>query len=278
MEYNGNKKLKIDKRLPQIVVPESKIQMFVDWWNEDIRFENTIPQTFSEGYLIIDNLQQSIKSIENYKDLIKTIAKEMQTTYRKIENYFIEFRNSTQHLTIYFKFLSEITLLIEIYNVDGSLMTRSQISFGKSDPERIINLNKPVDVDNFDDFMHEISYDQMGILISCLWYIATTKNTTKYIYEKHSPIITHRKKNTVQVSNTKTISTPIYDMNKIRTVKVEKLTQRKKGWTYSHSFQVHGHYRHYKNGKTIFIKSFVKGANADKEFKSQKIILSPTEN
>ena len=62
-------------------------------------------------------------------------------------------------------------------------------------------------------------------------------------------------------------------MNKIRVVKVENLASRKRGWTYSHSFEVHGHYRHYRNGKTIFIKPFIKGKDLD--FKSQKIIIDP---
>ena len=65
-------------------------------------------------------------------------------------------------------------------------------------------------------------------------------------------------------------------MNKIRVVSIDRLQTRKKGWTYSHSFQVHGHYRHYRNGKTIFIQPYIKGK--DKEFKSQQIILDPSEN
>ena len=62
-------------------------------------------------------------------------------------------------------------------------------------------------------------------------------------------------------------------MTKIRTTTVERLTVRKKGWTYSHSFQVHGHYRHYKDGKVIFIESYIKGKG--KPFKAQTTILSP---
>ena len=45
-------------------------------------------------------------------------------------------------------------------------------------------------------------------------------------------------------------------MGKVKVVKVEHLQKRKAGWTYSHSFQVHGHYRHYKSGKVIFVKEF----------------------
>ena len=112
-------------------------------------------------------------------------------------------------------------------------------------------------------------------MVSCLWYIATTTKSTKYIYEKKIPTVINRSKGIVQVSDTKTINTPIYDMQKIKVVKVETLSTRKKGWTYSHSFEVHGHYRHYKDGKVIFINPYIKGK--DKEFKAQQFILTPEE-
>lgn len=111
------------------------------------------------------------------------------------------------------------------------------------------------------------------LLITCLWYMATTAPSTKYIYEEKHPVIEHRHKRTVHVSSTKFITTPVYDFSKIRTTTVERLVTRKKGWTYSHSFQVHGHYRHYKDGKVIFIESYIKGKG--KPFKAQTTILSP---
>lgn len=52
------------------------------------------------------------------------------------------------------------------------------------------------------------------------------------------------------------------ETNKETIRRILKLITRKKGWTYSHSFQVHGHY---KDGKVIFIESYVKGK--DKPFK-----------
>ena len=73
----------------------------------------------------------------------------------------------------------------------------------------------------------------------------------------------------------KTISTPFYDMRKIRVVTLDGLIKRRKGWTYSHSFEVRGHYRHYEDGKTIFIKPFIKGKN--KTTISQTITLNPKE-
>jgi len=125
-----------------------------------------------------------------------------------------------------------------------------------------------------DDSADVFSYYNLALLITCMWYIATTKNTTKYVYEQKHPVVVGRSKGVVKVSDTKVISTPIYDMDKIKVIKVDGLVARKKGWTYSHSFQVHGHFRHYKSGKTIFVQSFIKGKG--KDFKSQVITLEPS--
>lgn len=264
--------LKIDKHLPQIIVPENKTQMFIDWWNSDIRFEKSIPHSFDEGYMIIDNVQGNMRKVENYGPMIKAIAKELNTTYRHIENMFKEFMENSKQVTIHFKFLSDNEMFIETYDTQNRLMSNMSFAVGESDAEDIIDLNKQV-TDEFDNVAEYMNYIHLGILISCLWYIATTKKSTKYIYEKRVPQIVGRQKGVVQVSDTKFISTPIYDIGKTRTVKVEHLQKRKKGWTYSHAFQVHGHYRHYKDGKVIFINPYIKGK--DKEFKAQQFILTP---
>lgn len=274
--YNkSNKILKIDKKLPQIIIPANKINMFVDWWNTDIRFETSIPHSFNEGYVMLDNVQSKFKDINEYSQIIKSMAKTLKTTYRVIENQVKDFISSIQIITLYFKFLSENSMFVETYDNNGRLISNMNFAVGKnSEPEKPIILDKKgVDAVDMDSIMYEMNYMHLGILISCLWYIATTTKSTKYIYDKKTPVVTGRSKGVVQVSDTKYIKTPIYDMNKIRVVKVENLASRKRGWTYSHSFEVHGHYRHYQNGKTIFIKPFIKGK--DKDFKSQKIIIDP---
>lgn len=269
----SGKVLKIDKRLPQIIVPADKIQMFIDWWNSDIRFEKSIPHTFNEGYMIIDNIKGGFSDISTYADLIKTIAKTFHTTYRDIENQFKGFIESSKKLTLYFKFTAENAMFVETYDNENKIISNMEFAVGEnSEPEKSIEFNK-VKATNFDDVMEDMNFNNLAIMVSCLWYIATTTRSTKYIYENKTPVVTGRNRGVVQVSDTKFITTPIYDMKKVRVVSVDKLTQRKKGWTYSHSFEVHGHYRHYQNGKVIFIKPFVKGK--DKEFKAQKIIVEP---
>ena len=168
-------------------------------------------------------------------------------------------------------------MVVETYGGDNIIISNMEFTVGEnSEPEKPIEPQGKMPFETFDDLIAKMNFDNLGILISCLWYIATTTKSTRYIYENKTPVITGRNKGVVQVSDTKFITTPIYDMRKIKTVKVEKLTQRKKGWTYSHSFEVHGHYRHYRNGKVVFIKPFIKGKN--KEFKAQTIIVKPENN
>lgn len=281
MSYNfkvtKNKTLKIDKHLPQIILPYKKNKMFIDWWNSDIRFEKNVPHSFNEGYLIVETTDASVDELlDNYKNLIKDMAKNFKTTYRNIENQFREFFYASQKLTLYFKFLEDENLIIETYGNDNKIFSTISCKIGnvKDEPEKEVILNQDIlKFKSTDDIMNNINFTNLALLITCLWYIATTSRTTKYIYEKKTPVIAKRHKNIVKVSDTKTITTPIYDMNKIRVVKVESLSTRKKGWTYSHAFQVHGHYRHYKSGKVVFINSFIKGKN--KDFKAQTITINP---
>lgn len=125
--------------------------------------------------------------------------------------------------------------------------------------------------------LNKVNYFVVCILITALWYIATSRST-KYIYNKTYVSKPSKKgdKRVINVKPIKTISTPIYDIGKVKYITLDKLITRRKGWTYSHAFQVHGHYRHYKNGKTIFINSYIKGKG--KELQAQKTILEPEEN
>lgn len=285
--------LKIDKHLPQIIVPQKPQKMFIDWWNSDIRFEKTIPHSFDAGYIIIDfNYKgKTEKYLKIYgSEYIKQIAKAYGTTYRNAENMLIDFIESVSKFTVHFKFTEETAMFLKIYDNTDQLFSTVDFAIGESgaEPEidsidyldrieivddKQINNTNIIEKFNIDDLVQTFSRNIMYFIVTILWYIATTSKNTKYIYEKKTPIVAKRHKNVVKVSSTKTITTPIYDLNKIRVVKVDSLTTRKKGWTYSHSFQVHGHYRHYKNGKVIFIKPFIKGK--DKEFQQQTITINP---
>ena len=101
------KVLKMDKHLPQIIVPANKIKMFIDWWNSDIRFESTIPKAFNSGYIIIETNAEDLKySEDKYKDIIKRVAKTLHLSYRTVENEFINFLDISKTTTMYFTFTS----------------------------------------------------------------------------------------------------------------------------------------------------------------------------
>ena len=276
---NPDKKqqLKINRRLPQIHIEQKQVNLFIDWWNKDIRFQKTVPHSFEEGYLKC-GLNFNI-DVNKFKELIKTTAKEYKTTYRVMENKFKEFITMLEHITIHFKFISDNEIYLNTYDNKDNIISKIQFAFGEQgkEVEDEFSYEKLFECMNIamdsDDLLYGFNMLYTIILVTSLWYIATTKNTTKYVYEHKTPVITSRKKNVVKVSDTKVISTPIYDISKIKTKKVDGLIKHRKGWTYSHAFQVHGHYRHYKDGKIVFINSYIKGKN--KEFKSQTIELKP---
>ena len=269
-----DKILRIDNKLPQIILPQSKIGMFIDWYNNDLRLLGTLPEAYNEGYLIIENDIIQI-DISKQSEYIKSLAKQLNGTYRQVENRLKYFIEDLEKVTMYFKYVDN-NIQIWLYGKDSTIV--SKMSFQVQEGENSLVADRYIDeFTNWDDLLNEFNFYCVILLTSSLWYIATTTKTTKYYYEENRPRYTYsaNEKSIKSVSKHKTINTPIYDFNKIKKVKVESLIKKRRGWTYSHSFQVHGHYRHYSNGKTIFINSYIKGKN--KELQSQIITLNPKE-
>ena len=269
-----DKILRIDNKLPQIILPQSKIGMFIDWYNNDLRLLGTLPEAYNEDYLIIENDIIQI-DISKQSEYIKSLAKQLNGTYRQVENRLKYFIEDLEKVTMYFKYVDN-NIQIWLYGKDSTIV--SKMSFQVQEGENSLVADRYIDeFTNWDDLLNEFNFYCVILLTSSLWYIATTTKTTKYYYEENRPRYTYsaNEKSIKSVSKHKTINTPIYDFNKIKKVKVESLIKKRKGWTYSHSFQVHGHYRHYSNGKTVFINSYIKGKN--KELQSQIITLNPKE-
>ena len=267
-----NKILRIDNKLPQIILPKDKISMFIDWYNNDLRLLGTLPESYNEGYLIIENdiIQVDIKQQNKY---ISNLAKQLQTTYRQVENRLYNYINALQKVTLYFKYKDNNVQII-MYGKDDKVV--STMTFQVQEGENSAVFDHYIDeFHDWDYLLNQFNFYCVVLLTSSLWYIATTTKTTKYYYEQERPRYTYTNKEIKAVSKHKTISTPIYDFSKIRKVKVENLVKRRKGWTYSHAFQVHGHYRHYRDGKVVFVNSYIKGKN--KELQSQIITLNPKE-
>ena len=266
------KKFKIDKSIPKIYLPKEKLNMFLDWYDQDLKFQVEIPQALNEGYIFIEN--EFIKfNEEPIKESIKKQAKILHTTYNMIKKAIEMLEEETKHAVIYFKFLNNSVNVFCF--IDERQVAYLNCNFDLDQLPKFETVrNIPIKSADFDHEGVLYAYNLLCIFVAVMWYLATTKNVNKYRYEvdryatKDNDI-----KKVVQIKDKRVVTTPIYDMGKIKTIKVDKLIQHRKGWTYSHSFGVCGHYRHYKSGKVIFVKPFIKGKGKDK--KVQDIILNP---
>lgn len=269
--------LRIIKKLPQIIIPSNKVDMFTEWYNSDLRFQDEIPRAFNNGYVFIefDHTSNIFLSLDNH-ELIKSIAKTYKKTYREIENLLKNFLDTTKNAVVYFEFQDDfltIRIYIQDYLTNQIVLDLKQRDSSKPNPSTEEMLNQL----SLDDNNTYTSYAYFCfILTECaLWYLATASKRTKYYRENNAEPYYYEKREVIQTKKNRTITTPVYDMNKIRKVKVDSLIKRRKGWTYSHSFQVQGHYRHYADGKVIFINSYIKGKG--KEEMAQVITLNPKE-
>lgn len=269
--YDVNEHIKINKKLPQIILPVNKLDMFLNWYNEDLRFLDEIPEAFNEGYLKIetDMVQVDLKEHSKY---ITSIAKQCQASFREIEQKLTYFIECFKNVTLDFKFKNKDVTIV-LYGSDDRIISTIGFTIGPGEAEDLPRYVK--DFEDWDSLLNLFNKYCIALFASVMWYITTAAKTTKYFYEHKEPAPSYKKKNIVKLSKYKTISTPIYDFSKVRNVKVDHLVKRRHGWTYSHAFQVHGHYRHYKDGKVVFVNSYIKGK--DKEMQEQVITLNPQE-
>ena len=252
--------------------------MFIEWWNQDVRFLKDVPRTFNEGYFILDN-EFLDNDLTQYKEIISANAKQYKRTYRETENLLKDHIESTRSFIAYFKFEDNILQILN-YNKNNELFSGMRIQLATPDMTNVEAPDPILPFDNFpkehtlNDIQNKLNEIVVDLLVTSLWYMATTTSNKNYYYEKdnnYTPEI--KDKRVVQVKKHRCINTPIYDFNKIRKVSVKTLIRHREGYTYSHSFQVQGHYRRYKDGKIVFVKSYIKGK--DKPFKQQTITLSP---
>lgn len=296
IEMSFKKELKINDKLPKIYLPKNKIKTFINWYNKDLRFIDDIPQAFKEGYFILEN-DFMINSKDYLRDLIKKVFREVKEEDPTQEWYLYKARldyqvENSDIIIMYFRFLENNKIDVVFYLSEGSKLMDAEYSYntpeGKEEEEFLKDdgqyikgvrnhLNEPIEENwyekpSYPEYISELIRILAQLFGCTMWYLSTSTNTTKYIYNQADKIepLERIVRNPQRI---KTKSTPIYDMTKIKEVRVDSLIKRRKGWTYSHSFQVHGHYRHYKNGKTVFVKSYIKGK--DKDFQQQNIIINP---
>lgn len=266
--------LNIKSKLPQILIPDDKVIVFKDWWNQDIRFQTSIPKSFSEGYLLIDNSYKNTSYVkkEYYRPLVKKLAEMYKCSFSRAEDLYFDLLDTATFLHIYFIFKTDDEIKLYVYDKKNTLHSTIEFKVGNS-----LEPSDPLELDyiSSENFNIKFNYFCTVMFATAMWYLATS-NKDRYYYEKSNEKTIKGDKDIVYVRKHKTISTPIYDFGKVRKIKVESLIKHRKGWTYSHAFQVHGHYRHYKDGKVVFVESYIKGR--DKELKSQVIRLDPKTN
>lgn len=274
----------VDESLPRIIIPSNKLGIFKDWYNKDLRFQDKIPHSFDCGYMLFSLGGIFIDySSDVVKNLIKRTAKNYKKTYRKSESYLSDVVNLfNADFTVHFSF-NDNMLKLRIYGnskLYGELeVGLDSIDPSRANPEATDNFLADLNLDDIDIFklcdssMNLLSYYCLAILSSALWYLATSTKTTKYYYETKPERLVSSDRNIVDVKKEQYITTPIYDLSKVKIVKLDSLIKHRKGWTYSHAFQVHGHFRHYKSGKVVFVNSYVKGKG--KSLVNKDIVLNP---
>lgn len=288
-------KLHIQKRLPYIKLPKEKVDLFIEWYNNDLRNLEEVPEVFKEGYIEIDTSDLisvkipsifDIKSEEKYNNL-KLLYSKVLETYSKSTLYFNIINTNTMLLKGWYG-NKEFAFDVEYNLKEDKLMKlmKDQI-LGENRPHLPSVQNKlrldlmSSEFDELkkrqDEFNQKYGDVCFCLTLSVIWYLATNK-AEKYIVDENTQIIetehTNFNKKHKKHKHNRNITTPIYNLVDKRTTTVERLIKKRNGWTISHSFQVRGHYRHYKNGKTIFIKSYEKGKGLD-DFQNTIITISP---
>lgn len=290
-------KLLINKRLPYIKLPKDKIDLFIKWYNLDLRDLEELPEVFEEGYVEIDtsayiNVKMptifDIKSEEKYNEL-KKLHNKVSVTYSKMIIHFTIKPNNIINIVGYYgdgeyafniEFnLKEDETVKKIKQYIASTSDRDYKHLSEIQDKLFLDLYQFSTMDEMktaqDEFNRKLGDSCLGLVISVIWYLATN-TSEKYLVSNTKVVESHQNINTNKhhKHHNRTITAPIYYLVDKKPITVDKLIKKRNGWTISHSFQVRGHYRHYKNGKVIFIKSYEKGKELD-NFQNSVITVSP---
>lgn len=304
--------LGMNKYLPQIILPKEKTKLFMEWYKKDLYNEDNIPEVFSEGYLFIDLsefikiIPLSIFDLDSKKlALQKELIEEIKDRYNSAIMYFKFIGNNKLKLIAYSKNTKECIGRADefdysIIKQERFIQTiRMKISGNESlykdvDEDLIINLKdlkdnskynlEEIKISSCNDVLNNFGSKWFNtciyLLTSSFWYLTSIKDEK----EKENLInrnyvdnidCNYKNKKRHYRNRVRNITTPIYDLSNMKSLSINKLVARKKGWKISYEFSVRGHYRHYKSGKIVFIKPFEKGKGL--EIKQNIIRLNPIE-
>lgn len=307
--------LRVNNKLPKIILPKEKTELFMNWYKQDLYNEDSVPEVFNEGYFYVD-LSNFIKITKfnvfelngNRFKLQEQLINSIHERYDSTIIYFKFIKANTLKLIYYSQKTGEILGKIEEFDYETMLKTRRSIQNMRNiilkNDFKVSNIDVDLVFDipslakealqeiekgnvvDFDNILNGFNFDWSNIcfylLMSALWYLVSIKNekeNTDLIMASYSKTkTTHCKKNNKRRSQNyvKNITTPIFDLAKTKSLSVNKLIAKKRGWKISCEFSVRGHYRHYKSGKVVFVKSFEKGKGL--KMKQNIIKLNPSDN
>ena len=299
-------RLVIDNKLPYIKLPKDKTELFLNWYNTDLRHKLEIPEVFMEGYVELNTesftefVSRPIFDLKYKTDLERDIKikQSLRNTYNNLilyfrftdkdtiyfegysassgdrlfnYNYSISERNSKQQVAKFIEAIKELSASFTPSNVpdiNNEVETNIKLDVNKIKPEAV--------QETLNGFTKRLCNTCIALSVTSFIYIAMNKSD-KYIttdrtviYNYINPTHKHNKKH----KKDRFITTPIYDLEDKRIITLDRLIKRHTGWKITYSFSVRGHYRHYKDGKVVFIESYTKGKKLD-NYNNKKLILSP---
>ena len=298
------KQLKLDYTLPIIKIPENKVIPFIEWCQDDLLFgENRIteiPKVYNSGYILLPKLPAEPSKNSLFKmsnalavkqlgvnvitgDMFKQLDKEREKMKKLVLQYCdIHFNN----LILYYTFGENNLPYIEVYNYEEKelLYYIDLNKFNDNHATVLYNIDitpifeNKITADATRVLGPMLNVEMVKIFVSVFWYLTLNKKD-KYETVMHSrneikKTVYKEELKEVKHPDKRVITTSFIDLGKAPKVKTETLVKKRQGFTYAHQFDVRGHYRHYKNGKVIFIESFSKAK--DKPRLRQNItILNP---
>lgn len=203
--------LKIDKRLPTIILPKEKTKLFMEWFKNDLCNEENIPEVFNEGYFYVDlsDLIQinefNIFQLNGEKfETQKKLAKAIHDRFDLAIIYFKFIKANTLTLIYYSQKTgkrvgkSEKTYDVEDLKIQNAIKKMKNITSTKDNDDKVIidlpNItNRAFESDKngdrtdyFQTMLYDtyVSWSNMGfyLLISALWYLGSIKNKKEVNY------------------------------------------------------------------------------------------------
>lgn len=282
MVIKENKPLPLIRKLPQIYIEQEKVQTLLQWLNDNSELKKKkIPHVLEEGYIIYYNHELDVDYSSEGVEAIKYVAHTNHTTYNEAKRRFENLTQRTNPFWIYFHWEGDICK-IHVYDALRQLHLIS-IQAHDEETEQVYEMPDKLDTtailsyafdDNRDVWPRYIAMRSAMIVTSVFMYMNMQKNNKPYQHKsKHNYDI--KRKIQIEEPDLKIISTPVFDLTK-KKITVDRLNRQHSEYIRrTEAWNVRGHARHYKSGKTIWVNSYIKG-NKEK-YEGEIYSISPRE-